>query len=220
MYAVILTGGKQYKVSEGDVITVEKLKAEVNEKVDFDKVLLIGGDGDVKAGTPYLDAAIVSGTVIDSGKGKKVIIYKYKSKKDYRKKQGHRQPFTTVQIEEISLSGKTLAKLTTKKEPVAKTAEEPAAEVKEEAVAVEIAAEPVAEKKAAPKRTKKAEAPAEAPDKPEAEKEKKPAPKRAKKAETEDKAEAAEKPEAVKEKKPAARKPKAKPETETDKEDK
>lgn len=103
MYAVIETGGKQYRVQEGDVITVEKLNAEAGDKVTFDKVLLMSDGKDVKVGTPYLDAA-VSGSVVENGKGKKVIIFKYKAKKDYRKKQGHRQPYTMVKID--SLGGK------------------------------------------------------------------------------------------------------------------
>ena len=100
MYAVIETGGKQYRVQEGDVITVEKLNAEAGEKVTFDKVLLLNDDKEVKVGTPYL-AETVTGTVVENGKGKKVIIFKYKAKKDYRKKQGHRQPYTLVEITAI-----------------------------------------------------------------------------------------------------------------------
>ncbi|MCI2061227.1 MAG: 50S ribosomal protein L21 [Eubacteriaceae bacterium] len=98
MYAVIETGGKQYKVAEGDVITVERLEAEAGEKVVFDKVLFMGEGADAQVGTPYLDATQVFGEVVENGKGKKVIIYKYKSKKDYRKKQGHRQPYSMVEI--------------------------------------------------------------------------------------------------------------------------
>ena len=90
MYAVIETGGKQYRVQEGDVITVEKLNVEAGQAVTFDKVLVLGEGKDVKVGTPYLDAA-VTGTVVENGKGQKVIIFKYKAKKDYRKKQGHTQ---------------------------------------------------------------------------------------------------------------------------------
>ena len=101
MYAVIETGGKQYRVQEGDVITIEKLNAEVGETVTFDKVLVLGEGKDVKVGTPYVDAA-VTGSVVENGKGQKVIIFKYKAKKDYRKKQGHRQPYTMVKITEIS----------------------------------------------------------------------------------------------------------------------
>lgn len=102
MYAVIETGGKQYRVQEGDVITVEKLKAEAGDKVTFDKVLLMSDGKEVKVGTPYLDAA-VTGSVVENGRGQKVIIFKYKAKKDYRKKQGHRQPYTMVKI--ASLTG-------------------------------------------------------------------------------------------------------------------
>ncbi len=101
MYAVIETGGKQYRVQEGDVITVEKLNAEAGQVVTFDKVLVLGEGKDVKVGTPYLDAA-VTGTVVENGKAQKVIIFKYKAKKDYRKKQGHRQPYTMVKIESLT----------------------------------------------------------------------------------------------------------------------
>ena len=98
MYAVIKTGGKQYRVQEGDVITIEKLNANVGDKVEFDEVLVLGEGDDIKVGTPFLDGVKVFGTVTENGKGKKVIIFKYKSKKDYRKKQGHRQPYTMVEI--------------------------------------------------------------------------------------------------------------------------
>lgn len=98
MYAVIKTGGKQYRVQEGDVITIEKLNANVGDKVEFDEVLVLGEGADIKVGTPFLDGVKVFGTVTENGKGKKVIIFKYKSKKDYRKKQGHRQPYTMVEI--------------------------------------------------------------------------------------------------------------------------
>lgn len=100
MYAIIETGGKQYRVQNGDRITVEKLNAEAGETVVFDKVLVVGGN-ETKVGTPYIDATTVEGKVIESGKGKKVIIFKYKAKKDYRKKQGHRQPYTLVEITAI-----------------------------------------------------------------------------------------------------------------------
>ncbi len=101
MYAVIETGGKQYRVQEGDVITVEKLNVEAGQVVTFDKVLVLGEGKDVKVGTPYLDAAVTA-TVIENGKAQKVIIFKYKAKKDYRKKQGHRQPYTMVKIESLT----------------------------------------------------------------------------------------------------------------------
>ena len=102
MYAIIETGGKQYKVEQGDVVFVEKLGVEEGETVTFDKVLVVGGD-DVKVGTPYVDGASVEASVVKNGKDKKIIVYKYKSKKGYHKKQGHRQPYTKVQIEKIAL---------------------------------------------------------------------------------------------------------------------
>jgi large subunit ribosomal protein L21 len=97
MYAIIETGGKQYRVQEGDVITVEKLDAAVGETVCFDHVLVLGEGEGIQVGTPYVGTA-VEGKVVEEGKGKKVIIFKYKAKKDYRKKQGHRQPYTMVEI--------------------------------------------------------------------------------------------------------------------------
>ncbi|AMJ40012.1 50S ribosomal protein L21 [Anaerotignum propionicum] len=101
MYAIIETGGKQYKVAEGDVITVEKLGVEAGQDFTFDKVLVLAKDGDVKVGAPYVDGAAVTASVIGDGKEKKVIIYKYKSKKGFHKKRGHRQPFTKLQIKSI-----------------------------------------------------------------------------------------------------------------------
>ena len=98
MYAVIETGGKQYRVQEGDIITIEKLAVEPEAKVEFDKVLIMGEGADIQVGAPYIEGTKVYGSVLENGKGKKVIIFKYKSKKDYRKKQGHRQPYTMVQI--------------------------------------------------------------------------------------------------------------------------
>lgn len=101
MYAVIETGGKQYKVEQGDVVFIEKLNVEEGEAVTFDKVLVVGGD-DVKIGTPYVEGASVEGSVLKNGKDKKIIVYKYKSKKGYHKKQGHRQPYTKVEIKAIN----------------------------------------------------------------------------------------------------------------------
>ena len=109
MYAVIETGGKQYRVSEGDVITIEKLEVKAGDEVTFDKVLVIGEGKDIKIGTPYVDAA-VKGKVIENGKGEKVVIFKYKAKKDYRKKQGHRQPYTMVEITAVGGAKKAPAK--------------------------------------------------------------------------------------------------------------
>lgn len=102
MYAIIKTGGKQYMVNEGDVLTVEKLEAESGAKVSFDEVLVVGNNGDVKLGSPVVSGANVEATVIENGKARKVIVFKYKPKKDYRKKQGHRQPFTKVRIDKIN----------------------------------------------------------------------------------------------------------------------
>jgi large subunit ribosomal protein L21 len=101
MYAVLETGGKQYRVQVGDEITVEKLGIEADQEVVFDKVLVVGEGSDLKIGSPYVEGASVKGTVVENGKGKKIIVFKYKPKKDYRKKRGHRQPYTTVKIEAI-----------------------------------------------------------------------------------------------------------------------
>lgn len=102
MYAIISTGGKQYKVSEGDVVRVEKLDLTEGETVTFDQVLMVSTDTGLNVGSPYVANATVTGTVGKDGKGKKVIVYKYKPKKSYHKKQGHRQPFTEVKIEKIN----------------------------------------------------------------------------------------------------------------------
>lgn len=101
MYAIIKTGGKQYKVAEGDVIFVEKLDAEEDAPVVFDEVLTVVNDGDVKIGRPLVDGAKVTGKVVAQGKAKKIRIFKYKAKSNYRKRQGHRQPYTKVTIEKI-----------------------------------------------------------------------------------------------------------------------
>ncbi|WP_010630327.1 50S ribosomal protein L21 [Sporolactobacillus vineae] len=101
MYAIIETGGKQLKVEEGKTIFVEKLAAEAGETVTFDKVLFVGGD-DAKVGTPTVDGATVTGKVVEQGRAKKIIVFKFKRRKNYRRKQGHRQPFTKVTIEKIN----------------------------------------------------------------------------------------------------------------------
>ena len=101
MYAIIATGGKQYKVSEGDIITIEKLGVEAGEKVTFDQVLVVGGD-DLKVGDPTVNGASVEASVVKEGRGKKVIVYKYKRKNGYHKKNGHRQALTQVKIEKIN----------------------------------------------------------------------------------------------------------------------
>ncbi|EFA89751.1 50S ribosomal protein L21 [Peptoniphilus lacrimalis] len=100
MYAVIETGGKQYRVCQGDKIKVEKLDIKEGEKVTFDKVLVISDNG-IKVGKPYLEGAKVEGKVLLQAKDKKVVVYKYKAKKNQRNKKGHRQPFSLVEIENI-----------------------------------------------------------------------------------------------------------------------
>ncbi|HAG04830.1 MAG TPA: 50S ribosomal protein L21 [Lachnospiraceae bacterium] len=102
MYAIIETGSKQYKVSEGDIITVEKLGVIAGSEYTFDKVLAVGEGESVKVGTPVVDGASVTASVIGEGKAKKVIVYKYKPKKTFHKKNGHRQPFTKLKIEKIN----------------------------------------------------------------------------------------------------------------------
>ena len=102
MYAVIETGGKQYRVNQGDIIKVEKLTADVGETVDFDRVLLVGEGTDVKVGSPVVDGASVSGTVVEQDRHKKIIVFKMKRRKNYRRKQGHRQDYTGVLIDKIN----------------------------------------------------------------------------------------------------------------------
>ena len=102
MYAVIKTGGKQYRVQQGDVIFVEKINAQADEAVTFDEVLLVGNDGETKIGIPVVEGAKVEGKVLAQVKSKKIVVYKYKAKKNERKKQGHRQPYTKVEITAIN----------------------------------------------------------------------------------------------------------------------
>ncbi|NYE57244.1 50S ribosomal protein L21 [Carboxydothermus ferrireducens] len=101
MYAIIQTGGKQYKVAEGDKIFVEKLNAEPGSIVTINEVLAVVKDGSIKAGKPYVEGAKVNLKVVRHGKGRKIIVFKYKPKKNYRRKYGHRQPFTEVIVEKI-----------------------------------------------------------------------------------------------------------------------
>ncbi|RAK09354.1 large subunit ribosomal protein L21 [Halanaerobium saccharolyticum] len=102
MYAIIKTGGKQYRVEEGQIIKIEKLSAEEGENVEFDQVLAFSDDNGLKAGSPMIEGASVKGKVIDQGKNKKIVVFKYKPKIRYRKKTGHRQPYTRVLIEDIN----------------------------------------------------------------------------------------------------------------------
>ena len=115
MYAVIEACGKQYKVEEKDVVFFEKLDAEEGKKVTFDKVILVSEEGKVQVGAPYVKGVKVEGKVVSHGKGKKIIVFKMKAKKNYRRKQGHRQPYTKVEI--------TTIKTATKKAETAKKAE-------------------------------------------------------------------------------------------------
>ena len=101
MHAIIETGGKQYKVAEGDVLFIEKLNNEAGDEIKFDKVLAILGD-EPKFGTPVVDGASVDASVVKNGKGKKIGVFKYKPKKGYRLRQGHRQPYTKVEIKKIN----------------------------------------------------------------------------------------------------------------------
>lgn len=101
MYAIIKTGGKQYKVAEGDVVLVEKLEAAENETVTFDQVLTVVKEDGIVVGKPVVEGAKVTATVQAQGKDKKILVFKYKAKSNYRKRQGHRQPFTKVVIDKI-----------------------------------------------------------------------------------------------------------------------
>ncbi len=112
MYAIIESCGKQYKVAEGDVVFFEKLDAEEGKKVTFDSVVLVSDEGKVQIGNPYVKGVKVEGKVVSHGKAKKIIVFKMKPKKNYRRKQGHRQPYTKVEITSIKTAAK---KETTKK---------------------------------------------------------------------------------------------------------
>ena len=101
MYAIIRTGGKQYRVSEGDVLNVEKLNVEEGQEVVFDEVLTVVNDGDVKVGAPTVAGAKVTAKAAKQGKADKIFVFKYRAKSNYRKRQGHRQPFTQVEITSI-----------------------------------------------------------------------------------------------------------------------
>lgn len=102
MYAIVKTGGKQYKVSEGDVLFVEKLEANAGDVVTLNDVLAYSKDGELVLGSPVVEGASVQAKVLEQGKAKKVVVFKYKAKKDYRRKQGHRQPYTKIVVEKIN----------------------------------------------------------------------------------------------------------------------
>ncbi len=101
MYAVVRSGGKQYRVNQGGSLRVEKLPGEVGSSVTLDDVLLIGGDGDVKIGTPKVDGAQITGTILAQGRGQKIRVFKMKRRKGYRRSQGHRQDYTEIRVDEI-----------------------------------------------------------------------------------------------------------------------
>ena len=102
MYAVMETGGKQYRVQVGDVVFVEKLECEADSKVTLDKIVMVAGEDGVKVGAPYVDGAAVEATVLKNGKSKKVTVFTYKSKKNEKRKMGHIQPYTQVRIDAIN----------------------------------------------------------------------------------------------------------------------
>ena len=115
MYAIIESCGRQYKVAEGDVVFFEKLDVEEGKKITFDNVVLVSDDKKVEVGAPYVKGVKVEGKVVSHGKGKKIIVYKYKPKKNYRRTQGHRQPYTKVEITKIkTATEKTEVKAETK----------------------------------------------------------------------------------------------------------
>lgn len=103
MYAIIETGGKQYRVEEGSILDVELLTAEVGTEIGFDRVLAVKKETRLEVGQPFLNGVLVRGKILDHGKAKKIIVFKFKAKKNYRRKQGHRQPYTRVLIEKIEV---------------------------------------------------------------------------------------------------------------------
>ena len=118
MYAIIESCGRQYKVTQGDVVFFEKLDAEEGKKVTFDHVVLVSDDKKIEVGAPYVKGVKVEGKVVSHGKGKKILVYKYKAKKNYRRTQGHRQPYTKVEITAIKTASE---KTETSKEEVKET---------------------------------------------------------------------------------------------------
>ena len=143
MYAIIKTGGKQYRVQQGDELRVEKLVANVGDTVVFDEVVAVGGDKLV-VGTPFVEGYAVEAEVLEQGKADKVIIYKYKAKKDYRRKNGHRQPYTLVKVTGIGASAEKAAKAEEPEKEEAKAASKVSASMKKDellAVAKEMGVE-------------------------------------------------------------------------------
>ena len=120
MFAVIKTGGKQYRVAAEDVITVEKLNAEAGETVEIADVLMIGGDGATQVGAPLVEGATVAAEVVEQGRGNKILVFKKKRRKNYRRKAGHRQEHTVLKITEILTGGKKPSKKAAAKKPAEK----------------------------------------------------------------------------------------------------
>jgi len=155
MYAVVNTGGKQYKVQQGEVLRIEKIPGDVGSPVSFDRVLMFSDGESVSIGQPVLDNVAVEGHIVEQGKAKKIIVFKYKRRKRYRRKQGHRQEYTAVQIDSIKEAGAD-----------AEEAIEPEKEAKPEAVKADTGMQKAAAQEAGDGRAKTK--PAEA-DKPESE---------------------------------------------------
>ncbi len=152
MYAVILTGGKQYRVKEGELVSVEKLEIEVGRKVAFDRILLIEDDSKIMIGAPEIDGAVVTAEVIENYKDEKVLVFKKKRRKQYRRTNGHRQQLTKVRIDKVWAEGKPAGLPEETFEP--KAAPAPKAPKAEEKAATAVA--PKAEKAAKPKKAAKA----------------------------------------------------------------
>jgi large subunit ribosomal protein L21 len=106
LYAILETGGKQYKVSPGETLRVEKLPGSRGDSLVFDKVMAVSSDGDIKVGNPYVEGAIVKGTIVRQGKARKIRVFKYRAKTNYRRRYGHRQAFTEVRVDSVEGNGK------------------------------------------------------------------------------------------------------------------
>ena len=137
MYAIIKTGGKQYRVQKDDVFKIEKINAEAGDTVTFDEVIAVGGDT-LTVGTPFVEGTAVHAEVVEQGKNDKVIIYKYKAKKDYRKKNGHRQPYTLVKAAAAEKQDDVKPSMSMKKEELLAIANEKGIEVSSKATKAEI----------------------------------------------------------------------------------
>lgn len=111
LYAILETGGKQYKVSPGKTFRVEKLPGGRGDSLVFEKVLAVSDDGDIKVGSPYLEGTTIKGTIVRQGKARKILVFKYRAKSNYRRRYGHRQPFTEVRVDSVEGNGKGTASL-------------------------------------------------------------------------------------------------------------